>query len=454
MMDIIKLVKEYGLKNKIKVYLAGGAVRDSILKKNISDYDFAVEKDCHAAAVEIAKITGGKYINMYNETARVVCNHAIFDFCSLKGKDIYEDLKKRDFTINSMAQDLTDGKIIDVNNSINDFKNKTIKMTYGNAFIDDPLRMLRAVRISSETGFNIDKNTEDEIKKDAFLIKTCAGERTLDELYKIFESNESAAFVYKLNELNLIDNIFPVMRQMKKIGRCKYHKVDAYTHSFVTLKFLEDKLNNLYNGKNGEKIKSQFSRKINGHTRLSVVKLGAFLHDIGKVDSLVIKNNDIHFKGHDIKGLHEFDKIAEVIPFSRASAGIIKAIISGHMKVLEIYKAGGTDRLLYEFIKKFGGNSVDIFIVSLFDISATRSFLPDNGETQNYNNFILNTIDKYYSYTEKKKYITGNDVKELTGFCGEKIGEVLNAVDEEAFSGHIASRADAFDFIKKNYTFI
>ena len=451
MMDIIELVKEYSIKTGIKVYLTGGAVRDSILKKNISDYDFTVDADCHAVAIRIAELTGGKYINMYNETARVVCNNEIFDFCSFKGKDINEDLKKRDFTINSLAEDLTDGKIIDVNNSINDIKNKIIKMTYGNAFNDDPLRMLRAVRISSETGFEIDKNTEEEIKKAACLIKTCSGERILDELYKIFESNKSATYIYKLNELNLIDNIFPVMKSMKKIGRCKYHKVDAYTHSFVTLKFLEDKLNNLYKEKNGDKIKSRFNQKLNGHTRLSVVKLGTFLHDIGKVDSLVIKNNDVHFKGHDIKGLEEFDKIAKTLPFSRVSSCIIKSIISGHMKVLEIYKAGGTDRLLYKFIKKFGENSIDIFVVSLFDISATRSFLPDNGETQNYSKFILDIIDKFYLYLDMKKFINGNDVKELTGYSGEKIGEVLNAVDEEEFCGNIASIADAYDFIKKNY---
>lgn len=451
MMDIIELVKKYSFKKGIRAYLTGGAVRDSILKRNISDYDFILDVDCHAVASEIAKITGGKYINMYNETARVVCNNEVIDFCSFKGKDIYEDLKKRDFTINSIAEDLTDGKIIDINNGIDDIKNRTVKMTYKDAFTDDPLRMLRAVRISSETGFKIDKNTEDGIKKAANLIYTSTGERILDELYKIFECRECAEYISKLNELKLIDNIFPVMKKMKKIGKCKYHKVDAYTHSFVTLKFLEDELYNLYEEKNGDKIKIHLNQKLNGHTRLSTVKLGAFLHDIGKVDSLVIKNNCVHFKGHDIKGLEEFDKIADVIPFSRASTQIIRAIISGHMKVLEIYKAGGPDMPLYKFIKKFGDNSIDIFVVSLFDIMATMSFLPDNGETMNYRKFILNVIDKFYSYKDKKKVITGNDVKELTGFCGEKIGDVLSAVDEGVFCGSITSSAEAYDFIKKNY---
>jgi poly(A) polymerase len=449
MMNHLENIRAYAIEKDIDIYLVGGAVRDRIMGIQISDFDFTLSGNCHEVAKGIAEIYNGSYVNMHGDVARVVIQGMIFDFSNLKGDDIYEDLKKRDFRINSIAIDMKTDKIIDVNNGVDDINNKVIKLTYPKGFEDDPVRLLRAVRLSSSLGFEIDEDTKGLMKEKAYLLKISAGERIIDEFYKILQSQRSHVYIKKLDKLNLLEIIFPIMSIMKQIGRCKYHLVDAYTHSLLTLTFLEENIEKIYNTKWESELRSHFNQLISGRKRICTTKLGAFLHDIGKPEAMAIDEGSVSFKGHEKTGVEEFKEIAVRLNISQDQREIVKSIISGHMRILNLFNQGATDRAIYRLFRDYKDCTIDVLVASLFDVTATRSLHDENGEAGRYWNFIVNLIDRYFESKQGNiNLVNGRDVINLTGAEGGRIGEILRRVDEEIFYGNIKTRDEALELIK------
>lgn len=189
--QIIKLVKT----NKIKAYLVGGAVRDMLLGDEVPlphsgiDLDITVEGNSLLLGKLLQKEFGGKLISHseFGTGTLILCNMRI-DFANCR-KEIYpdsarlpkvencslqEDLKRRDFTINTLALDLRTGSLIDLFGGRKDIKNKKIKFLHPKSFIDDPTRIFRALRFAGRLGFTIESETERLMKKairDGFIQK-------------------------------------------------------------------------------------------------------------------------------------------------------------------------------------------------------------------------------------------------------------------------------------------
>lgn len=453
MKNWIDEVRAYAIEKEIDIYLVGGALRDGFLQKDISDYDFVSKEDCHEIAKNIADNIKGSYVNMHNDVARIVKDNTYIDIANLKGNSILEDLGQRDFTINSFAKNIITGEIIDVYNGREDLQNKLIRVINDNVFLKDGIRLLRAVRLASDLEFKIDKSTKEKIIRDAGLLTYVAGERILDELYKILRSKESSKYIRLLDDMNLLEVIFPIMERMKTVGKCRYHVVHAFEHSILTLDFLEKNTNKIYSSKWGNRINEHLNMQVNGYPRLLTLKLAAFLHDIGKPDAITVEGDKVSFRLHDKIGEEVFQRIAESLVMSSAQKKIIKSVISGHMRVLGLFKQGATERAIYNFFRDYGEDAIDILICSLCDVSATRSLLDDKGESKKYWNFVMELIDKYYDSYDKKmnkvKFITGKDVIEVTGLEGKDIGKVLKEVEELVFIGNIKTRQEALEFIRK-----
>lgn len=447
----METIKEYAIENNIEIYVVGGAVRDRMINREISDLDFAVSSDCHKVARDIGIKIRGSYVNMHENTARVVLGEFIFDFSNFKGGNIGEDLLKRDFTVNSIAVDVKTDRIIDVSNGLEDLKKGIIRATYKDAFKDDPIRLLRAVRLCGELNYKIEENTKSLIRGSSQLLKTTAGERIIDELFKIFSLSDSNKYIELMDELGLLKEIFPIAEEMKSVGKCDFHTVDSYTHSLLTLKSVDNNLTKIIKSKWGTKIEEHFSEGVGGKTRLSIFKLGAFLHDIGKPSAMKIEGDKVSFKGHDLTGGEEFKKILNSLPMSSGQIKIIEAIITGHMKVLGLYKTGAPNKDVFNFFKEYRENALEVVLVSLFDFIAKRELLDeDESQIEKYCNFSMILIDKYYANHQKNyKIISGNEIMALTGAKGIEVGRILGRLEEEIFAGNIKTNEEAIEFVKK-----
>ena len=177
-----KEIKSAGLKSGASIYLVGGSVRDMAMGAKVKDVDlvpFGIGYEEFGKLV--AKILKVPAIN-FKDNVRLTKNGTIIDISKPRGHNIFQDLQKRDFTINNLACDMGGNIFGDVTH----VRNHTIKAVTDNVFDDDPLRILRAYRFKAVLGFSIDKTTASLIKEKKHLITVPAKERILDELKKAF----------------------------------------------------------------------------------------------------------------------------------------------------------------------------------------------------------------------------------------------------------------------------
>jgi Poly A polymerase head domain len=172
-----------------KAYVVGGAVRDELLGREVVDLDVACP-DPERAARAYAESAGGALFPLSERHGawRVAFRSGqTVDFTPLR-KGIEADLSSRDFTINAIARPVEGGEHVDPHGGRADLEAGVLRAVSPSIFTDDPLRLLRAVRLEDELGFRLDGDTERLVREHAALVTRPAGERTLGELERLSPS--------------------------------------------------------------------------------------------------------------------------------------------------------------------------------------------------------------------------------------------------------------------------
>lgn len=204
------------------VYLVGGTVRDHLLDKPCSDYDLTahpVPEIARAWAQKAQRTLVPLDETPGHETYRVAMHSDLyFDFTTLQGQTIEEDLSQRDFTINAMAVSLPDfikekPGLIDPFNGQNDLRNQIIRVVREQAFEEDPLRLLRAFRFASTLGFNIEPETLAQITTHKTKLNKIAQERITYELLHLLGASRSR--IDLMDSAGLIEVLFPDIAELK-----------------------------------------------------------------------------------------------------------------------------------------------------------------------------------------------------------------------------------------------
>lgn len=223
--SIIALISDFALSKGINAYLIGGVVRDLILKRPVFDLDIVVETDAILFAKQLVTFTKGEIICVQENlrTAKVLFENGVeVDFSSTRkenyissgqlpvlsefGCPLKEDVKRRDFTVNTLALKLGDFELIDYLNGLEDIKNKKLRVLHDNSFIDDPSRLVRMLKFAVRFDFEIEEHTkklmEDYLKN---IDNSMPLERIKGELKQLFSLNSQKAYdliletgIYKL----------------------------------------------------------------------------------------------------------------------------------------------------------------------------------------------------------------------------------------------------------------
>jgi tRNA nucleotidyltransferase/poly(A) polymerase len=173
----------------LPAYVVGGAVRDLLLDRDPADADVASIDPLKAASAlrhKVIRLGKEDHISAY----RVVLGPHVYDFAELLEHDIGADLARRDFTINAMALDLASGELLDPHGGRRDLDARLVRMVSAENFDDDPLRMLKAIRMAVTFRFTIDDATIAAIVPRASRISDIAAERVSFELSRIFSANQ------------------------------------------------------------------------------------------------------------------------------------------------------------------------------------------------------------------------------------------------------------------------
>ena len=181
-------------------YVVGGAVRDGLLGRPVVDFDVAC-RDPEGAARAHADATGGALFPLSERHGawRVAFRDGrTVDFTPLRN-GIEADLATRDFTVNAIARRVGSRELVDPLGGRSDLEHRTLRAVTPDVFRDDPLRLLRAVRLEGELGFRLEDATAALVRRDAALVDRSAGERILDELARLSEAG-----FRRLDELGLL----------------------------------------------------------------------------------------------------------------------------------------------------------------------------------------------------------------------------------------------------------
>jgi len=199
----------------VPVYLVGGSVRDALLGRPGTDLDIAVEGGAMSVARRVADSIGGAYVplDVERDVARVVMRvgggrqHA--DLAGLRAPDIEGDLWARDYTVNAMAVRIGQWKLIDPTGGQRDLAARLLRVVSRGAFDDDPLRILRGVRLSGELGFALTEDTEALARERLPGLLRVSSERLRDEMVRMLSLPNGADTLAHAEALGVLALVLP-----------------------------------------------------------------------------------------------------------------------------------------------------------------------------------------------------------------------------------------------------
>ncbi len=446
-----------------QLYLVGGTVRDLLLDSSPKDIDL-VCKNAGAFARKLAKYKNAAFVAMEKKSDEP-CYRVIerdnsenyLDIAEMRGENIFEDLKQRDFTIDAIAmevkEDGTIGSIIDPLKGAEDIERKVIKTVSDRSIVSDPLRILRAVRLASSLGFIIEEPTIRKMTELAPLLKEVSAERITAELLLILKNPRSSLYFRQMDEMGLLDVIFPEIRNMKGCPQNGYHHMDVWEHSMLVMEHTEHIINKLsdYFGERGIDI----ANDLDSDDRFSLLKLSALLHDAGKPATSVTNPDTgrITFYHHDKEGARLIDLIAGRLKMSNRHRDFMVLLVGEHLHALNLVSGDVKATTKMKWFRKMGDDSVPAIILSMAD---TMSILgPDATEEYRERHISRSkqSVRDYYEYIktqiESPNFVTGNDLIALGMKSGPEIGRILAEVRSAQDEGEITSREEALGLAKK-----
>ncbi len=484
-----------------RAWLVGGAVRDAALKRPVKDLDLAVEggPDFDAGIKTLARRLKASVFPLDEEhriyrltmrTAEPGAKQCLqWDIAPFQGKDLRDDLLRRDFTINAMALPLTsdfrpepDKKsglflitaskrkdLIDPAGGLKDLKNKTIRLVTHGALSEDPLRLLRAFRFAAGLDFRIAPGTLKLIKLGAALIKRSAPERIHDELLMLLASPEAAAWTKKLYAAGLLTAVIPELEAQRTCAEVYYGKGGVLKHTFAVM----DRLDRLFKNTgayipNWKKISEFFEEK-------EVLKLAALLHDIAKPPCARQVKGRLRFFGHEEHGAVVSRRLMEDLRFSRDHVKLVSRTIGSHLRPGNLASNDLiSDRAIFRFFRNMGEYTVPLLILCWADhasyisparldaikerlkekpFSIPKSGLPRNGVKKTLRFMqVLNMLFQFYISKNIKlktaRLIDGHDIiRTLKLQPGPEVGEILEKISLRQFEGKINTRKQALSYL-------
>ncbi len=229
------------------VYLVGGAVRDAILGRESHDLDFVMAAEAGQTARKVANAINGAFymLDEDRDTARVVYQldnglPYTLDFSVFRGPGLEADQVGRDFTINALAINLFEpDRLIDPLNGLGDLRAGLLRACAPSSFMDDPVRILRGVRLALALGFSILPETLDAMSRAVSRLPRTSPERQRDELFRILEGVQVSSAIRMLDQLGVVRLILPEVDGLKAVTQSSPHQLDVWEHTLLTLADLE-----------------------------------------------------------------------------------------------------------------------------------------------------------------------------------------------------------------------
>lgn len=440
---IPKFIKRFGRifeENGYDCYLVGGAVRNMVIGHHPTDYDFATNARPSAVMKLFKSVipTGIKHgtVTVLFEghqfevtTFRVegtYSNARHPDKITFTGS-LYEDLKRRDFTINSMAIPVLDGTLIDPHEGCRDLKRGLVRAIGEPAerFREDGLRLMRACRFSAQLEFSIEAGTKRAMTETVDTIRLVSAERIRDELMKILSSPRPSIGINAMQESGILALVLPSLSKCKGVPQGGFHAFDVFEHSLLAC-----------DGAPRDK---------------PLVRLAALLHDIGKAETLQEESpGQYTFYRHELNAEKTCHSIMRGFRFSRDYEEKVCLLVRQHMFN---YTDDWSDGAVRRFIAKVGAENLeDLFDLRLADQYGMKGIKPKYDTIAPLRDRIRSILEKEDALTIKDLDIDGHALhREADIPYGPEMGVVLDQLLETVMDDPELNRREKLLTIARSF---
>ena len=337
------------------VFLVGGAIRELALGGAPKDYDFALARPEDLRAMEEAFgapsfLLGKKPL----QTHRIVTGDLVLDI-TLLDRSIGEDLGRRDFTINAVAYDIGDGRLIDPFDGLADMEKRIIRYPRAASLDEDPLRMVKAMRhLAALRGFSLDPALKEALAEKKGLIGRTAAERVKYEVDLIMLSRSPHRAIKAMKETGLLFEVFPELLPLGEMDRARRLRPKALGHTLGGFRHV---------GKIG-----RFYPFTERERRLACY--GLLFHDLGKPRTFSYdeEKGRVHFYYHERHSRAMASEIMERLRFSSSEARAVLAIVEHHMRVFLISNPEATEKATRRLVYRMEDLVPALVFLTLLDL--------------------------------------------------------------------------------------
>ncbi len=441
---ILRKIGEISDEMAVDVYAVGGFVRDRVMKRQSQEIDFVVEGDAPAFAAAARERLGGYGFVVFPKfgTASFQTGDRKLEFVTAR-KETYrkqsrkphvipasleEDLKRRDFTINTMALILKDprfGEIIDPFGGAEDIRRRTIRTPLDpeTTFFDDPLRIMRAARFAGQLSFTIDPVTLKAMEKERERLGIVSQERITDEMLKMLSFPQPSIGFRILKDTHVLDIVFPELASLSGIEqREEYQHKDVLEHSLKVLDKVAEESDNLY------------------------LRFTALVHDIGKPRvKRFVEGTGWTFYGHELIGVRMLRTICQRLKLSKEFYKYASGLTRLHMRPIQLIGEEVTDSALRRLLFHAGEGIDDLMLLCRADITSGN---PERVKIhlQNFNHVMkrMQEVEAKDRVRAFQSPVRGEEIMAVCGIGpGPEVGKLKKMIEEAILDGKIPNEHDA-----------
>lgn len=481
------------------LYVVGGAVRDFFLRRGqasphskVTDIDLVVERDALNVARRAADRCGWAFYPMdpLREVARLVFTATspalVCDITTMRGGSIERDLLARDFTVNAIAVAWHRGLLgapVDPAHGLPDVEARVLRRVTPTALAEDPVRVLRAVRLATQLDFTIEEQTSLQMLRMSDTLRLVSPERIRDELWKIVAGAHPVAGVAQLQRYGLLRPTLPEVAELEEIDQTAPHVYPVLRHTFEVMRHAQ----NMRRWLKGEavedehpataqwqaaltpllfRLREHFLREVAGERlRVDWLPWFALLHDVGKG---VTRSEDVtaggavryRFLGHDTVGARLAAERLETLRFSRYEIDLADTVVEAHMRPHHLHDAFPDEpisrRARFRFFRDTDARrhtllaGVDTVLLAIADyLGISGATLPWDWEAYLGHAVELLTyaFDAQGLQQANQPLIDGHTIMHYFSLPpGRQVGALLSSIQEAQAAGEVSSSQEALAF--------
>jgi poly(A) polymerase len=450
-----------------RAWLVGGAVRDRALGRSgrSADVDVVVDGDPEEAARAVARAGDRAACFALSEEFgawRVVARDSSWqvDVEPLRGGSLEADLALRDFTVNAVAEPIAGGPPIDPLGGLADLAAGRLRMAGPRGFAEDPLRVLRLVRVAVDLGLRAEPDTLAAAALQAQALSDVSPERVFMELCQIVGAADAAAGLRLMGELGATAVVLPELEALHGVEQNRYHHLDVFGHTLEVLEWVieltgddERRLEaaGSWIAPHTASLRALLAEPLaDGLTRGEALRWGALLHDAAKPLTRETRAGDgrVTFIGHDVRGAELARGVLERLRASERLRAHVAALVRNHLRAGFLVHAPQplARRTVFDYLRACSPVEVDVTLLSIADRLATRGEAAEQSIQAHLRvaEGLMADALSWRAEGPPRALIRGDELaRELGIATGPRVGELLVAITRAQYAGEVSTPEQA-----------